>query len=256
MTAEQAIDSVHRYDDIGRSYARHRRPDPRITLQINAALGDAERLVDVGAGAGSYEPSDRHVVAVEPSPVMIAQRSMGSGPVVRSVAECLPFPAGSFDASLAILSLHHWSDKRRGLSELRRVAQRRVVLCFDSALEQSFWLVREYLPEIATLDYGPDLSPEQVADALDADRVEVVPVPWDCHDGFLCAYWRRPEAYLDASVRSCISGLARLDPSVARRGIDRLRADLRTGRWATRHADLLDQSQMDHGYRLVVAAGG
>jgi SAM-dependent methyltransferase len=244
-----------RYDDIGHSYARHRRPDPRIARQIDAALGDADRVVDVGAGAGSYEPPHRHVVAVEPSPVMIAQRSMGAGPVVRGVAEALPFPPRSFDASLAILSVHHWSDKAGGLAELRRVAQRQLVLCFDSTLEHRFWLVREYLPEIATLDYGSDLSPEQVADALAADRVEVVPVPWDCRDGFLCAYWRRPGAYLDPSVRSCISGLARLDPSVARRGIDRLRADLHTGRWATRHADLLDQSEMDLGYRLVVATG-
>jgi SAM-dependent methyltransferase len=245
-----------RYDDIGRSYARHRRPDPRIARQINDALGDADRVVDVGAGAGSYEPSDRRVVAVDPSPVMIAQRSMGAGPVVRGVAEDLPFPAGSFDAALAILSLHHWSDKARGLAQLRRVAKRRIVLCFDAALERTFWLVRDYLPEIAALDYGPDLSPEQVADALDADRVDVVPVPWDCRDGFLCAYWRRPDAYLDASVRSCISGLARLDPSVARRGIDRLRTDLRTGRWATRHANLLERSDMDLGYRLVIATGG
>jgi SAM-dependent methyltransferase len=245
-----------RYDDIGRSYARHRRPDPRIARQINDALGDADRVVDVGAGTGSYEPSNRRVVAVDPSPVMIAQRSTGAGPVVRGVAEDLPFPAGSFDAALAILSLHHWSDKARGLAQLRRVAKRRVVLCFDAALEHTFWLVRDYLPEIAALDYGPDLSPEQVADALDADRVDVVPVPWDCRDGFLCAYWRRPDAYLDASVRSCISGLARLDPSVARRGIDRLRTDLRTGRWATRHANLLERSDMDLGYRLVIATGG
>jgi hypothetical protein len=106
------------------------------------------------------------------------------------------------------------------------------------------------------LDYGPDLSPEQVADALDADRVDILPVPWDCRDGFLCAYWRRPDAYLDPSVRACISGLARLDPSVVRRGIDRLRTDLHTGRWAMRHADLLERSEMHLGYRLVIATGG
>jgi SAM-dependent methyltransferase len=247
--------SSRRYDEIGRSYVRHRRADPRIARQINAALGDASRIVDVGAGAGSYEPPDRYVVAVDPSPVMIAQRSPSAGPVVLGVAEALPFPAGTFDATLAILSLHHWSDKARGLAELRRVARRQVVLCFDSAMEQSFWLVEEYLPEIAALDYGPDLSPEQVADALGADRIEVVPVPWDCQDGFLCAYWRRPDAYLDPSVRACISGIARLDPAVTRRGIERLRDDIRTGRWAARHADLVEQSEMDLGYRLVIADG-
>jgi len=157
---------------------------------------------------------------------------------------------------MAILSLHHWSEKARGLTELRRVAKRQVVLCFDRAIERRFWLVQEYLPEIASLDYGPDLSPEQVADALGADRIDVVPVPWDCRDGFLCAYWRRPEAYLDAAVCSCISGIARLDPAVARRGIDRLRDDIGAGRWASRHADLLEASEMDLGYRLVIADGG
>jgi len=242
-----------RYDRIGTVYARHRGADPRIARRIHAALGDARRVLNVGAGTGSYEPSDREVFAIEPSETMIAQRPAGSAPVVRGVAEHLPFLTQSFDASMAVLTLHHWSDKALGLAELRRVAPRRVVLCFDVAREHTFWLVCEYLPEIATLDYRSTLSPEEVADALDASRIESVRVPWDCTDGFLGAYWRRPESYLDPSVRACISAIARLHPEVVARGIGRLRHDLQTGTWARRHADLERIKELDLGYRLVVS---
>jgi SAM-dependent methyltransferase len=242
-----------RYDRIGTVYTRHRGADPRIAHQIHAALGDARRVLNVGAGTGSYEPSDRAVIAIEPSETMIAQRPPGSGLVVRGIAEHLPFLTRSFDASMAVLTLHHWSDKSLGLAELRRVAPRRVVLCFDADRQHAFWLVREYLPEIETLDYGSIMSPEEVADALDQSRIEVVGVPWDCTDGFLGAYWRRPESYLNPSVRACISGIARLHPEVVARGMGRLRRDLHTGTWARRHADLLDLEEIDLGYRLVVS---
>jgi SAM-dependent methyltransferase len=244
---------LSRYDRIGTVYARHRGADPRIARQIHAALGDARRVLDVGAGTGSYEPSDREVFAIEPSETMIAQRPAGSAPVVRGVAEHLPFLTQSFNASMAVLTLHHWSDQPLGLAELRRVAPRRVVLCFDVDRLHTCWLVREYLSEIATLDYGSIMSPEEVADALDASRIESVGVPWDCTDGFLGAYWRRPESYLDRSVRACISGIARLHPEVVARGIGRLRRDLQTGTWARRHADLLHIKELDLGYRLVVS---
>jgi SAM-dependent methyltransferase len=242
-----------RYDRIGIVYTRHRGADPRIARQVHAALGDARRVLNVGAGTGSYEPPDRAVIAIEPSETMIAQRPPGSAPAVRGIAERLPFLARSFDVSMAVLTLHHWSDKALGLAELRRIAPRRVVLCFDAPRQHAFWLVREYLPEIAVLDYGSMMSPEEVADALGASRIEVVRVPWDCTDGFLGAYWRRPESYLDPSVRACISGIARLHPEVVARGIGRLRRDLQTGTWARRHADLLDLKEIDLGYRLVVS---
>ena len=241
------------YDSIGRSYAERRRPDPRIAAQINDAIGAAQRVVNVGAGAGSYEPADRNVVAVEPSTVMIGQRQAGSAPVVRATAEALPFADEVFDAALAVLTVHHWSDKAGGLAEMRRVARKCVVLCFDLALEQQLWLVREYFPEIATLDYGRALSPEDIADNIRATRIDVVPVPWDCIDGFLGAYWRRPDAYLDVAVRASISGLAQLDQSIVDRGIARLQADLDSGDWSRRHADLLARDELDLGYRLVVS---
>jgi SAM-dependent methyltransferase len=199
LRAEMVASS--RYDRIGVGYARHRLADPRIFDQILAALGDASRVLDVGAGTGSYEPADRAVVAVEPSRTMIAQRSAGSAPVACAKAEDLPFACNSFDASMAILTLHHWTDKPKGLRELCRVAPRRVILCFDTVYQNAFWLVRDYLPEIAMVDYGQVLSPAQVADAIGADRIDAVYVPWDCVDGFLGAYWRRPERYLEDSVR-------------------------------------------------------
>ncbi|MDE3085363.1 MAG: class I SAM-dependent methyltransferase [Acidobacteriota bacterium] len=242
-----------RYDRIGIDYARHRRPDARIAGRIEAALAGARRVLDVGAGTGSYEPAGAQVLAVDPSPVMIAQRPPASPPVVRAVAEALPVASGGFDAVLAVLTVHHWADPPRGLAELCRVAPRRVVLCFDKDREHDFWLVREYLPEIARLDGGHVVGPAEVAAALGPGRVEVVPVPADCTDGFLGAYWRRPERYLDPAVRACISGIARLPASVVDRGVDALRRDLETGRWHEAHAGLLRCDELDLGYRLVVA---
>jgi SAM-dependent methyltransferase len=240
------------YDAIGAGYAAFRRPDPRIAAQIEAALGDARSVCNVGAGAGGYEPRARRVVALEPSLRMIAQRARGSAPVVRARAEALPFADGAFDAALAVLTIHHWQDAPRGLAELCRIAPRRVVLTFDPAVSARFWLVEDYIPEIAALDERA-WPVGEVARALGTTRVEVVPVPADCSDGFLAAYWRRPERYLEPDVRAPISALAQLDPVIVERGIARLRHDLATGRWHERHADLLERDAADFGYRLLIA---
>jgi SAM-dependent methyltransferase len=243
-----------RYDTIGRKYATHRRPDPHIEAQIHAALGDARTVLNVGAGAGSYEPTDRAVLALEPSPVMIAQRAPDAPPVVLGRAEALPFPDGAFDAVLALLTVHHWGDVDAGLRELRRVAARQVVLTWDpvAMTAESFWLTRDYLPQASGEDWGFAALPEIVA-GLSATRVESVPVPHDCRDGFFRAYWRRPDAYLDPDVRSSISALALVDDAVLAPGIERLRADLASGTWHERNAELLDCDALDLGYRLVVA---
>jgi len=243
-----------RYDTIGRQYAAHRRPDPHIEAQIHAALGDARTVLNVGAGAGSYEPTDRGVLALEPSPVMIAQRAPDAAPVVLGRAETVPFPDGAFDAVLALLTVHHWDDVDAGLRQLQRVAPRQVVLTWDpdAMTAESFWLTRDYLPQASGEDWGFAALPEIVT-GLDAARVEAVPVPHDCRDGFFRAYWRRPEAYLDADVRASISALALVDDSVLAPGIERLCADLESGRWLERNAALLDVDALDLGYRLVVA---
>ncbi|MGW4519701.1 class I SAM-dependent methyltransferase [Amycolatopsis sp. NPDC004378] len=241
-----------RYDEIGVGYARGRRTDPRWLAPVLDALGTAGSVVDVGSGTGSYEPPARRVVAVEPSAEMIRQRGPGAAPVVRAVAEALPFAAGAFDAALAVLTVHHWPDWRRGLDELRRVSRRQVVLAYDTARHNDFWLVREYVPEVAALEESRPSAPE-IAAHLGASSVVELPVPWDFTDGVFPAYWRRPEAYLDPAVRQSCSALAQTAPDAVARGMARLRADLESGRWQAEHADLLDLPEWDAGFRLIVA---
>ena len=243
---------VPRYDAIGRAYARHRRAEPRLAAQIERALGDARRIVDVGAGTGSYEPPERDVVAVEPSPVMIAQRTAGAAPVVRGVAERLPFADGTFDAALAVFTVHHWSDVAVGLHELGRVAPRIVVLTFDPDVHARFWLFTDYLPEATALASHRVAPPEVIAEWIGATRVEVVRVPADCADGFNWAYWNRPAAYIDPEVRACISGLALLPAGLVARRMERLRDDLADGSWDARHGHLREMAEVDGGLRLVV----
>ena len=241
----------HLYDRIGDGYAAVRREEPAIAAAIQAALGDARTVVNVGAGAGSYEPADRDVVAVEPSPAMLAQRPVGAAPAVQATAGALPFADGAFDAAMAVLSDHHWPDRAAGLRELRRVARRRAVV-FQCDLEvqvDAFWLVRDYLttfrPAAMTMD--------EIAGHLGAQRVEPVPIPHDCRDGFLAAYWRRPHAYLDPRVRAGISVFRLLPREEVDEAIEHLREDLESGTWARRCAELLDRDAMDLGYRLLIA---
>ncbi len=242
------------YDRIGAGYAARRQPDPRIARAILEALGDAASVVNLGAGAGSYEPADRPVVAVEPSFGMIGQRAAGSAPVVGAVVERLPFRDGAFDAALAVLTVHHWADRAAGLREMRRVARRRaVVLTWDPAHGDGFWLTAEYLPEILRLD-RPRFPPlDDLARALGPSVVRPLAIPHDCADGFLGAFWRRPHAYLDPRVRQAMSGFAQLDPSLVDQRIAALADDLGSGRWRERHAALLGRTELDLGYRLVVA---
>ena len=209
-------------------------------------------MVNVGAGTGSYEPTDRAVVAVELSPVMIEQRASGAAPVVRADAVGLPFPSSSFDAALALLTVHHWGDPQAGLAEMRRVARRRIVFTFDLDLQRDYWLCRDYLPTMLDLD-ATTPTVRELADAIGATRVEPIPIPRDCTDGFGLAYWARPEAYLDPDVQACISSLARLDPVDLERGMARLADDLASGRWHEKYGHTLAGSTFDAGYRLVVA---
>jgi SAM-dependent methyltransferase len=241
------------YEQAGRTYTRTRKPDPRLEAAIHAALGDARSVLNVGAGAGAYEPAAREVVAVEPSAVMRAQRAPGSAPVVDAVAEALPFDDDSFDAALAVLSDHHWSDQARGLAELRRVARRRVVLfSWDPDHALGAWLVRDYLPSFADL-IPPGHALDRTASLLGGAEIMAVPIPHDCRDGFLHAYWRRPEAYLDPAVRAGISVFHHLDPEDVDRALARLRSDLEDGTWRERNRELLDLDELDLGYRLLVA---
>jgi SAM-dependent methyltransferase len=236
------------YDTIGVGYTRVRGEDPRIAARIHAALGDARTVLNVGAGAGAYEPRDRDVTAVEPSEVMRAQRPPGAAPAVQASAEALPFPDGSFDAAMAILSDHHWPQRERGLAELRRVARSRVVVV-QCALDFQSWLDRDYL--VTFRPEGPSLA--ELGRHFGMTRQEAVPIPHDCRDGFLHAYWRRPHAYLDPEVRAGISVFRLLPPDDVAEAMERLRADLESGEWERRNGHLLELEELDLGYRLMIA---
>ncbi len=237
------------YDEIGRTYATTRRADPRIEAAIRSALGGARSVVNVGAGAGSYEPPQT-VLAVEPSAAMIAQRAAGAAPAVQAAAEHIPLAGGACDAALAVLTIHHWADPQRGVGEMRRVAGRVVILTWDPDFADAFWLVRDYLPESAAFDRGRMPAIADVRDWMGAAEVTAVPVPHDCVDGFFGAYWRRPEAYLDPRVRAGMSNLSRLGAPVDR-AVAELRADLESGAWRERNRGLLGLAELDLGYRML-----
>jgi SAM-dependent methyltransferase len=240
------------YDRIGLGYRHFRQPEPRIESKVISALDDSRTVVNVGAGTGSYEPNDRFVLAVEPSAEMIRQRPPAAAPCIRATAERLPLSDQSFDAALAILTIHHWSDPVAGLRELVRVADRIVVFAYEPSVHSAFWLWQEYFPAAGAASAASELPIDQVANIIGADRVEPLLVPHDCSDGFGPAYWRRPAAYLDPAVRRCISGLARLAEADLNPGLERLHHDLDSGAWQARHRDLLDRDAIDAGLRLVV----
>jgi SAM-dependent methyltransferase len=249
---DRVMSSAQLYDTLGATYTATRRTEPRIAAQVWAALGNARTVLNVGAGTGSYEPSDREVTAVEPSAVMRAQRPAGAARCLAATAERLPFENQSFDAAMAFATVHHWEDPIAGVREMRRVARRVVVFTCDTTdrnWRSRFWLTRDYLPEVAASRVG--LATE-LARAIGA-RMEPVLIPWDCADGFFEAYWRRPEAYLDESVRRGISVWATVGREAEQRAVRRLRDDLAAGRWAERNRDLLDLEAAELGLRLLIA---
>jgi SAM-dependent methyltransferase len=246
------------YDRIGVGYRQIRRPDPRIAARIEAALGNARTVLNVGAGTGSYEPAEREVTAVEPSQVMIDQRSAEAAPVVQASAEALPFEDDSFDAAMAIISVHHWADLATGLAEMKRVARQRVVvLTFDPAPLAELWLVRDYFPRTLEI-HGNSMPPieELVALLGPGAAVEPVPIPNGCEDGFFCALWDRPEAHLDPEVRRASSVWHLMAAEETERGLAALRADLESGAWDERHGELRTAPELDVGLRLLSAAPG
>jgi hypothetical protein len=244
------------YEAHGRGYAVRRQPDPRIAAQIHAALGDARTVLNVGAGAGSYEPEDRHVVAVEPSAQMRAQRSRHLAPAIDAAAERLPFDDDAFDAALASMTIHQWSDVEGGLRELRRVTRGPIaIFTFDGDALLDFWM-NDYFPEVVETERSRFPTMSSVVDVLGGpDRVEVqvIPIPLDCVDGFGEAYYGRPEAFLEAEVRAAQSGFMKTDPAAVARGVEQLRADLESGAWDARHGALRDQPERLGAIRLIVA---
>ncbi len=242
------------YDRIGLGYSAVRQPEPKIAARLEAALGDAGTVLNVGAGTGSYEPRDREVTAVEPSREMIAQRPPEAAPVVQGVAESLPLEEGSFDAVMAIITVHHWSDVQVGLAEMARVARERViVLTFDPALAEELWLL-DYFP--GALEYHTKTMPPvaELAAALPNSSVEAIPIPCNCADGFFIGIWDRPEMHLDPDVRRASSCWHRMPSAEIEQGLAKLSADLESGRWDERHGHLRTLPELDVGLRMVSAS--
>ena len=238
------------YDTIGLNYSDLRKPDFRIEKLISDSLGSAKSVLNVGAGTGSYEPTDRSVTAVEPSIEMIRQRSPSAAPVIQGFAEDLPFGDKSFDASMAVLTVHHWIDKEKGLREMRRVTRGLIVILTFDPLHQSYWLA-DYFPELVELDETQMPMMTDYEEWIGPVEATPVLIPHDCADGFQCAYWRRPSAYLDPKVRAAMSSFQAIE-NVAD-GLERLENDLKSGAWEQKHAELLDLDEYDFGYRLVIA---
>jgi SAM-dependent methyltransferase len=248
--------NASRYDTIGGGYARMRREDPELAARIHAALGDAETVLNVGAGTGSYEPSDRHVIAIEPSDVMALQRPRGRPPAIRAHADSLPLRDASVDAAMSVLSVHHWDESReRGVRELCRVARGPVViLTFDARVSGDMWLVADYLPEVGELDRSIFPAPELLADWLGGETtISTVPISRDTPDWTFGAFWAHPERVLNPDARAATSGFARMEPHIVDRVDRAVREDLASGRWDARHGHLRALDEYDAGMRLVVS---
>jgi SAM-dependent methyltransferase len=242
------------YDELGHGYASVRRADPRIAARIDAALGDARTVLNVGAGTGSYEPSDREVTAVEPSAVMIAQRPAGAAPAIQASAERLPFDDDSFDAAMAVLTVHHWADQDAGLSELKRVTRRRIVLvAFDPAMLDGLWISRDYFPEILDLKRRSASTGQGLAAMLPNASSQPLPVPRDCEDHFFAALWARPEMLFDDELVRPMWVWQSISEEGRRSGRERLAADLESGAWEQRYGHLRRQDELDVGLRLVLS---
>ncbi|MFD6753587.1 class I SAM-dependent methyltransferase [Micromonospora gifhornensis] len=241
------------YETKGQGYAAQRRPDPRIGALIHAALGDARTVLNVGAGAGSYEPTDRYVLALEPSARMRGQRPATAVPALDAAAESIPFDDDAFDAVMATVTVHQWADTARGLAELRRVARGPVVvLTFDGAALDRFWLA-EYAPELIAVERRRYPAISTIAEAIGTEvSVIEVPIPVDCVDGFTEAYYARPERLLDPAVRAAQSAWGFVDEAATTRAVERLRDDLDSGVWEARHGHLRTQPTFNGSLRLIV----
>ncbi|MEO1053407.1 MAG: class I SAM-dependent methyltransferase [Bacteroidota bacterium] len=239
------------YDDIGINYSSNRRTDSRIEEQLHAQLKGAKRIINIGAGTGSYEPKHIELVAVEPSSEMIAQRKEGSHPSVQAFVEALPFENNSFTHGMAILSMHHWKDKERAFKEINRVVTDRFVVLTWNPDAEPFWLTRDYFPEFHITDQSIFPSVDELKNYFEKVEVSPLLIPEDCQDGFMAAYWKRPEAYLNKKIRQSISAFSKItDPTT---GLKQLEDDLTSGKWREKNQAILSQNVLDAGYVIITA---
>lgn len=238
------------YDSIGSNYAKLRKPDQRIAAAIEHKLNDAKTILNIGAGTGSYEPTNREVTALEPSSVMIAQRSIRAASVIQANAENLPFSDKSFDISLAILSIHHWKDQIKGLCEMKRVSRRQLLFTWNP-LHPGFWLTQIYFPEILAIDKSIFPKFSLIERILGPLVIEHGPIPADCTDGFGSAYWNRPEAYLSHEVRSAMSSFNKI--TQLKEGIAKLKQDIECGEWDRKYGHLRQRNELDVGFAILTS---
>ncbi len=239
------------YDEIGKSYTVTRQTDARIAAQIQRALGGATRILNIGAGAGSYEPRDTDLIAVEPSAEMIAQRSSEAHEVVQACAEYLPFDDDYFTHTMTVLSMHHWDNRAKAFEEIKRVTSKKFVAVTWFPECSDFWLMRDYFPDIYQIDRQIFPSQAELSRAFGIIQAEPLMISEDCQDGFLAAFWKRPNVYLDPTARNAMSTFSKIE-NVAPR-IEMLREDIETGRWAVRNSKLLELPEADLGYRIITA---
>ncbi|MFK7802076.1 MAG: class I SAM-dependent methyltransferase [Anaerolineae bacterium] len=239
------------YDEIGLNYSVTRCTDPKIAQQLYPELQGATRIINIGAGTGSYEPENVELVAVEPSAKMIAQRGIGSYRVEQASAENLPFEDDSFSHAMTVNSMHHWGNRELAFSEINRVATEKFVAITWDPQSDPFWLTRDYFPEIYKMDR--DIFPEldEFKAYFDDINISPVQIPSNCQDGLFAAFWRRPEAYLDRQVRQATSPFSKV--TNLSEGLQKLKDDLASGAWAKNNHNILNLSSLDVGYRLVTA---
>jgi SAM-dependent methyltransferase len=242
------------YDTHGKGYAQHRRTDPRIAALVHQALGSARTVLNIGAGAGSYEPVDRYVLAIEPSAAMRAQRPAHLTSAIHGVAENLPLDDQSVDVSMAMVTVHQWPDLQKGLGELRRVTRDRiVVLTFDGDALDRFWLV-DYVPELMGAERRRYPAIDLLCQSLGGKtEVQAVPIPIDCVDGFTEAFYARPERFLENAVRRSQSAWGFIEKGVEERFVEKLSADLQSGAWDERHGKWRSQPFFEGSLRLIVS---
>jgi len=240
-----------KYDQIGIDYAKQRKSDPRIAEQINRRLEGAQRILNIGAGTGSYEPTGVDLIALEPSSEMIAQRGPNTHLVIQGTAEQLPFEDKSFSHTMTVLSMHHWTDRKQAFSEIKRVTREKFVAISWDPEALPFWLTKDYFPEIYDTDQKIFLSVDEFETHFNQVKRSPLLIPHNCIDGFLAAYWRRPATYLEASVRQSISTFSKLVNLEV--GLNKLRTDLDQGLWHQKNEAILDLEWFDAGYVIVEA---
>jgi len=240
-----------KYDKIGINYATKRQTDPRLASQILQKLQGATRIINIGAGSGSYEPENIDLIAVEPSQEMIKQRSTNAHPVVQASAESLPFEDNSFSHALTILSMHHWTDRSKAFQEINRVTTDKFIALSWNPKSKAFWLTRNYFPEIIEWDKNNFPTKQEFEKYFDDVNISPLLIPSDCRDGFLAAYWKRPEAYLDINVRNSISSFSKLEN--IGEWLKRLEADISSGKWHEDNKDILNEENLDAGYIIISA---